>query len=211
MHAPPVMVRSTSACARGRMRGNGADPFPRVVRTPLRARGSGEAHPAMATVDPRADQPNTPAAPARRRNPWPWLCALLALVAAGLLIWALTVRSDLDSTQKELDSTKQDVSELQAQVQKGQDTGGTIVTAFKAAYDALAQQLGSTSEDLANAQQGIDAAKQQADSAGQDAAQAKQDAADAKNATDKATAAADQAKAELQGAQSKATIAADCA
>jgi hypothetical protein len=37
------------------------------------------------------------AAPAKkRRNWWLWVSVALAVVGAGLLIWALTIRSDLD-------------------------------------------------------------------------------------------------------------------
>jgi type VI protein secretion system component VasF len=45
--------------------------------------------------------------PPRKRTPWIWISAVLAIVAAGLLIWALTIQSDLDSTQEELASTQQ--------------------------------------------------------------------------------------------------------
>jgi septal ring factor EnvC (AmiA/AmiB activator) len=143
-------------------------------------------------------------APKKRRNPWIWISALLAVVVAGLLVWALKTQSDLDSTQ-------QDVAALEAQAEKSQDTGSAVVGAVKAAYDDLTQQLGSTSEDLAAAEQKVKAAEETAAQAEQDAAAAKQHAAQASNETDKAKAQADQAKAEAQAAESKAAIAADCA
>jgi hypothetical protein len=156
-----------------------------------RERGTPEQHVAAGTDAPK------------RRSPWIWISALLALVAAGLLVWALTIRSDLDSTQ-------QDVDQLQAQVDQGKETGGTVIAAAKSAYDALVQQLGSTSEDLATAEQDLGNAKQDAAQAEQEADAAKQAAAKADNAADKANAEADQAKAEAQVAESKTAIAADC-
>jgi hypothetical protein len=41
------------------------------------------------------------------RKPWIWLSVVLTVVAAGLLFWALTIKSDLDSTQQELDSAQE--------------------------------------------------------------------------------------------------------
>lgn len=142
--------------------------------------------------------------PKRRRNPWIWVCGGLALVAAGLLIWALTIRSDLDSTEQEVD-------DLQSQVEQGQESGSDLVTAAKSVYDDLAQQFGATSDDLADTQQQLDDAEQVAEEAEQAAAAAEQDAAEADNETDKAKAEAEQAKAEAEAAESKAGIAADCA
>lgn len=125
-------------------------------------------------------------------------------MAAGLLIWALTIRSDLDSTEQEVD-------DLQSQVEQGQESGSDLVTAAKSVYDDLAQQFGATSDDLADTQQQLDDAEQVAEEAEQAAAAAEQDAAEADNETDKAKAEAEQAKAEAEAAESKAGIAADCA
>jgi Tfp pilus assembly protein PilN len=49
----------------------------------------------------------TDAAPRRLRNPWVWVSGVLALIAVGLLVWALAATSDRDSTQNELTSTQQ--------------------------------------------------------------------------------------------------------
>jgi hypothetical protein len=46
-------------------------------------------------------EPSGDQASKKRRNPWIWICAVLALAAAGLLIWALTIQSDLDSTLRQ--------------------------------------------------------------------------------------------------------------
>jgi hypothetical protein len=158
-------------------------------------------HRAVATSQPT---PTGPQQPKKKRNPWIWISAILVLVAAGLLIWALTIQSDLDSTQK-------DVNELEAQVEQGQSAGSELVTAAKGVYDDLAAELGATAEDLEATQQELDDAQQAADDAEQVAADAKQAVENADNATDKAQAEADQAKAEVQAAESKAAIAGDCA
>jgi cytoskeletal protein RodZ len=169
----------------------------------LSARASIGQHGGMSASDPPAGSGGE--LPRKRRNPWIWVSALLAVVAIGLLIWALKTKSDLDSTQ-------QDVKDLQAQVEKGQQSGSSFATAAKGAIQSLAQQVGATGEDLAAAQQDISNAKQTAEQAKADAEAAKQSAADAaNNATEKAKAEADQAKADAQAAQSRAAIAGDCA
>src|SRR4029077_11406188 len=100
---------------------------------------------------------------------------------------------------------------LQAQNAQGKETGGTVVTAFKSAYDDLTKQLGATSEDRSDTQQDLNDAEKQAAKAQDDADAAKQQAADATSETEKANAEAAQAQAELDTAQAKAQIAADCA
>jgi uncharacterized membrane-anchored protein YhcB (DUF1043 family) len=165
-----------------------------------------EDHRAMSTVDPHGAAASAPGTeqPKKRRNPWIWISAALGLIAVGLLVWALTIRSDLDGSQ-------QDVEQLQSQLDQGQENGSTVIAAAKSAYDSLVQQLGSTSEDLAAAEQDLATAKQGEAQAEQEADTAKQAAAKADNATDQAKAEADQARAEAQAAESKAAIASDCA
>jgi uncharacterized protein YoxC len=143
-------------------------------------------------------------APPKRRNPWIWVCAVLGVLAAGLLIWALAIQSDLDSTE-------QDVANLQSQMDANADTGSAVLGGAKALYDDLKNELGTTSEDLATTQQDLDEAEQAGAQAQQEASAAKDSAAKADNATDKAKAEADQAKAEAKAAESKAATAADCA
>ena len=147
--------------------------------------------------------PATPA-PAKRRNPWIWICALLAIAAGALLIWALTIRSDLDSTQ-------QDVDELESQVEQNEETGSDVLAGAKALYEDLTQQLGATSEDLATTEDDIDEAEQAAAQAEQQAQEAEQQAAQAASETDKANAESEQAKAEAQAAESEADVVAECA
>jgi chromosome segregation ATPase len=175
----------------------------------------------MSTEDEHEAQP-------KPRKPWIWLSAVLAVVAAGLLIWALTLQSDLDSAQQdleraqqelagtseELDSTRQELDATKQELQSEGDDGvrtGTVVAGATALYKEFADQLGATEEDLATTQRQLEEAERAAEQAEQDAEAAKQAAADAGNETERAQAEAEQAQAEAEAAESRAAIAADCA
>jgi chromosome segregation ATPase len=164
----------------------------------------------------------------KRRSPWLWVSAVLAVVALGLLVWGLSVKSDRDAaeqqladTQHQLDSTKQKLdtaAQATPEPEQQDDSGagravlaGGALAGMKAVYDDLAEQLGATQEDLAATQDDLEAANKKAEQAEKDAAAAEQKAKEADNETDKAKAEADQAKAEAEATQSKAAIAADCA
>ena len=205
----------------------------------------------MATPDPRdgdpseqprdppaGDEPPTAPEVRKRRNPWVWVSVLLAVVSVGLLVWALTVKSDSDSTQAELDSTQKELADTKAKLgtttqqldsaekdaeelqsaSGGEDrrggrallAAGAFATA-KSLYDDLAQQLGTTQDDLDAVEQDLQAATDKADKAEQDAKAAEKRATEADDETDVAKAEADQAEAELQAAESKAAVATDCA
>ena len=77
------------------------------------------------------DESSTP-----RRSPWVWVSAALAVVCAGLLIWALTSRSDLDSTQEQLDSTQQELASTEQQLDTTQQS-----------LDDTSQKLDSATQD----------------------------------------------------------------
>src|SRR3954471_8175726 len=157
-------------------------------------------------------KPGQAAQPAgSRRGPWLWVSLALAVVAIALLVWGLSTKSDLDSTQTDLEKANQQVQRLHADAEKNKGVAGTITQAVKGAYDELSQQLGATTEDLAATEQDLKTAEQSAAQADQAAAQAKQTADEAKSATDKAKATADQLTAQAQAATAKATVAADCA
>jgi uncharacterized protein (DUF3084 family) len=159
----------------------------------------------MSTEEPRDGDAERAGEPSpKRRNPWIWVSVVLALVGVGLLIWALALQSDLNSTEQQVD-------ELQSQLDQGKEAGSTAASEAKSAYDDLTAELGATQEDLAATEQELNDAKDTQAKAEQDAAEAEQKAADAKNASEKASAEAEQAKAEAQAAESKATIVVDCA
>ena len=140
-----------------------------------------------------------------------WVSIVLGVVAVGLLIWALSTKSDLDDANAQLDKSK--------------ETGSAVVEGGKQAYDDVTQELGVQSEDLAateeelkNSEQDVAQAEEDAQAAQKEADKAKSEAEKAQSETDKAKAEADQAnaeadksKAEAQAADSKSAIAADCA
>lgn len=194
----------------------------------------------MHTIAPRAgrhdhEPVSTAADPAgqpqkKRRNWWVWISALLAVVAAGLLVWALSIKSDGDSTQQQLDSTEQALASTKQQLDDAQQTptptptpadqGGNAAgiglaagafATMKKLYEDLSADLDAAQGDLANTQEDLQKANDNAAKAEQDAAAAEKKASEASNATDKAKAEADQAKAEADAATSKARVVADCA
>ena len=177
-------------------------------------------------AEPHDDAQPAGSSTGKRRNWWVWISALLALVAAGLLVWALSVKSDQESTQDELASTKQQLEKSEQQQAQATPTatptpadggsGGAVavaggLAAAKAVYDDLTEQLGATQQDLAATEQDLKEANAKAEQADKDAAAAEKQAASADNETDKAKAEADQAKAEATAAESKSAVVADCA
>ena len=196
----------------------------------------------MSTTSPQPDAaPASPdATPKPRRNRWIWATAAVGLLAVGLLIWALTLRSDLDGTQGELDTATQALTstgqelestqqELDAAAQQlddatqptptppaseEQDEGNGQTAALVAAgalFTGLARELGATREDVDATEKELADAQKEADEAEQEASAAKRQADDATDDADKANAQADQANAERDAAQAKARIAAECA
>jgi pyruvate/2-oxoglutarate dehydrogenase complex dihydrolipoamide acyltransferase (E2) component len=180
------------------------------------------------------------ATPKKHRSPWIWVCAGLAVVAIGALVWAFSTRSDLNSTQDKLDSTEQQLASTQEKLDAvptatptpeetptptatatetatpEDDNGNALLTAgalatAKALYNDLKDQLGATQEDLAQTQQDLEKANQQAEQASKDAAAAKDKADQAGNQTEKAQAEAEQARADQKAAESKLEVATGCA
>lgn len=163
----------------------------------------------------------------KHRSPWLWVSLLLGAVAIGLVVWALTLKSDRDdarqqltSTEQQLDQTKSDLEQQQAQpaatpTPEDNRSGGALVAAgglavAKSVYDDLTSQLGATQEDLAATEKELEQANADAEKAQKDADAAEKKAKDAGNETDKANAETDKAKADAKAAESKATVVADC-
>jgi chromosome segregation ATPase len=180
-----------------------------------------------------AEQPKT------RRNRWIWVSGALGVVTICLLIWALTLRSDLDgaraelsttgqqldataeeldATQEDLEATKDDVQQLESAEQgdRRRRVAGAALTAgglaaAKAAYDELAEELGATEQELEAANDDIEAANTAAEEAADDAKAAEKEAAEADDAAAEAEAEAAQAQAEVRAAESKRTVVTTCA
>ena len=182
---------------------------------------------------PAAPDPAEPAAPeqAKRRNPWIWISALLALVAVGLAIWAVGVKSDRDQANDELEASQQALAGTQEQLETAQQepvatptpepedesaAGRVALTAGAAAavktvIDDLQADLGATQADLDATEEDLEQATKEAEAADQKAAKAEKQAKQAGDETEKAEAEADQAKAEVDAAESRASIARECA
>ena len=79
-----------------------------------------------------------------------WISALLAVVAIGLLVWALSLRSDLDDTQKQ-------VTALQAQVEGGSSKAQDVAAAAKSLADDVRSAVGGASDELDAAKAKIEA------------------------------------------------------
>jgi chromosome segregation ATPase len=166
--------------------------------------------------------------PEKHRNAWIWVSAVLALLAIGLLVWALSLKSDLDGAHDDLAAADKQVSSAKQELDKAaQETPAPAPTeeaddgnaallaagavAAKALYDDLSDRLGATEQDLAETEKQLDDAKKQAEQAEKDAAAAEKRAGEASNETEKAQAEADQAQAEADAANAKLAIAKDCA
>ena len=158
----------------------------------------------MATTEPETS-------PASHRNVWIWISGLLVAVAIGVFVWGLTVKTDLDSTQDDLDQANAQITQLKAADEKQGDAASAIMPAVKSAYDSLTEQLGVTTDDLAATTAELEAAQAAADQAATAAAAAKEKAGQAKEATAKVEAEAAAARADAEAARAKATVVADCA
>src|SRR4051812_23932583 len=102
-----------------------------VVPTPVPSAG------APLPPDPLAgrDQPTEP-----RRRPWGWIvvCALLAVVAVGVTIWALSLNSDLNdqrdqtaAAQQQANKASSEVDQLTSDVNDALDQAGQAGAAAK--------------------------------------------------------------------------------
>ena len=113
------------------------------------------------TAPPPSTGMGAPEQPAGKRRPWAWIvvCALLVIVAGGLVVWALSLQSDLNDQKDQTAAAEQQAQDASAQVdditqavsdlgdqlaQAGEDAQGNIqqaVDALKAKLAALLDQL----------------------------------------------------------------------
>jgi hypothetical protein len=128
------------------------------------------------------------------RSPWIWVSAVLVVVAAGLLIWALTLQSGKNDAE-------QDVAELQAQTattDAAASGSGGIAAVIGPLVQGLAQQLGATNEDLAQVEQELEQAQKDAQAAAEEAEQQVEDSKE-------------QAEAQADAAEAKLGVVSGCA
>jgi len=92
-----------------------------------------------ATTPPPPDAAPEPPdeAPEQRRNWWIWVSAGVGLIAVGLLIWALTLRSDVDSAQGESSSAKQELASTNEEL----ETAQAELSSTQQELDTATQQL----------------------------------------------------------------------
>jgi hypothetical protein len=105
--------------------------------------------PESTSEDPdRREESGAAAADARtgkRRNGWIWVSALLAVIAVGLLVWALTTTNELNSTQEQLGGAQNELATAQQELDSTQQTLDTTTT-----------ELDSTTAELEAAQQDVE-------------------------------------------------------
>jgi chromosome segregation ATPase len=181
-----------------------------------------------------ADEPGPP----KRRNWFIWISALLAVIVIALIVWNLSLQSDLDDANakakgsqgqvadveaenkdlqaqvKELEAQTKDlqtqVSDLETGITDAKETGNATAAEYRSAYEDLQTELGTTQSDLAATQKELESAQAAAEQADKDAAAAQQQVDDAQSAADKTQAEADQAQADAKAATANATLVKDC-
>ena len=124
-----------------------------------------------------------PAGREHSRRPWIVISAILAVVAAGLAVWAFSAQSDADDAQAKLAAEARAASAA---------TPEPTPESQPAELDpATQQEFDQVKEDLGAATESIDEIEQQLEDAAANAA-------DAEQARDEASGAVEKAKAELE-------------
>jgi septal ring factor EnvC (AmiA/AmiB activator) len=102
--------------------------------------------------------------PPQGRHPWHWIvpCVLLLLIAAGLAIWALSLKSDLDDekahsaqVEQEAQATQDDVQAVSDQVDELEQSLTTASTELSQSTDQAAQDAQAAVTDLENSLKGL--------------------------------------------------------
>jgi chromosome segregation ATPase len=176
----------------------------------------------MSTMDPRGRERPAPTAisaryvsaeepaPPKRRNGFIGLSAVLALALVAMIVWNVSLQSDLDDANAKVGDLQAQVQDLQGQIGEAKETGNAAAGEYRTAYEDLQAELGSTQADLADSQKQLEDAQAAAEQADKDAAAAKQQVTDAQTSADKAQAQADQARADTKAAEANATMVKDC-
>jgi septal ring factor EnvC (AmiA/AmiB activator) len=122
----------------------------------------------------------------KRRHPWHWIvpCVLLLLIAGGLAIWALSLKSDLDDEQahsaqveQQAQSTQDDVEAVSDQVDDLEQSLTTASTELSQSTDEAAQNAQAAINDVEDSVKGLsDRAQTARDKLGKAIEDAKSDA-----------------------------------
>src|SRR4051794_21330112 len=129
------------------------------------------------------------------RRPWIVISAILAVVAAGLAVWAFSAQSDADDAQAKLD-TQARAAAAATPEPTSEPQPAELDPATQQEFDQVKEDLGSTTESVDEIQQQLD-----------DAAA---NAADADKARDEASGAVDKARAELEAFKANLELTRTC-
>ena len=142
----------------------------------------------------------------RRRHRTGWIVAtvILALAVIGLLIWALSTQSDLDSANTTIEAQHQAAAKAGENAKQTGQNAQEASASAKQSYDDVSSDLAAEKETNAQLQSDVNQAEK-------DKAKAKESAAQANTETDKAKAETDKAKAETDTAKAEADAATSCA
>jgi septal ring factor EnvC (AmiA/AmiB activator) len=102
--------------------------------------------------------------PPKGRHPWHWIvpCVLLLLIAAGLAIWALSLKSDLDDerahsaqVEQQAQATQDDVQAVSDQVDDLEQSLTTASTELSQSQDQAAKDAQAAVTDLESSLKGL--------------------------------------------------------
>lgn len=154
----------------------------------------------MTTAEPSQSDTSPPEPPPEEqhdRSPWLWVSVALGVLVVALGTWGLSKNADLSDANQKLDQQA--------------ENGSAAITTAKSTIDDVSKDLDATDQELASTKQDVADANAEANQAQKEADAAQQDAAKADNANAKLQDQLDGAQATAKAAQSKATVAADCA
>jgi uncharacterized protein HemX len=152
-----------------------------------------DANPVTPPDENRGSDVDAPAGAPERKRPTGWIvtAAVLAVVAVGLGIWALSAQSDADDAQAKLDAQAQAAQESPDTPEPAQ-----VDAATQQRFEDAKEQLGITGENL--------------DQLNQELEEAVANAEQAEQARTDATGAIDRASAELEAFKAQADVAKTC-
>ena len=115
---PPVTATSAAASSPATRKSLMSAPADPPRDAPPGPPGSPSAESAPGTAPPPSTSMDAPEQPAGKRRPWAWIvvCVLLVIVAGGLVVWALSLQSDLNDQKDQTAAAEQQAQDASAQV-----------------------------------------------------------------------------------------------